>query len=249
MRLVFAVVLSLTFLALTAQSATTASKPTVVVVADLREADAPCGCGDIIRLVRGVAGRGISVREVPPGGDRELIARHHVKEMPTVLVLDPSGAVLARYEGESKATIDALRAHLEKLAGGPFPVPPPKPAAAVEYPKGADVQIVVHDGSDVPDLARVLAPGRITVVDFYADWCGPCKDVERHLAQKLTGRSDIAVRKLNIVSWDSALAKHYVSKLPSMPVQVIFGKDGHKIETLAGLDLEALDRAIDRAAR
>ena len=111
------------------------------------------------------------------------------------------------------------------------------------------MQIVVKDGSDVPDLARILAPGRVTVVDFYADWCGPCKDVERHLAQKLTGRADIAVRKLNIMTWDSALAKHYVSKLPSMPVQIIFGKDGRKIETISGLDLAALDRAIDKAAR
>ena len=225
------------------------TKPTVVVVADFREADAPCGCGDIIRLARGVASKGISVREVPPGGDRNLIERNHIKALPTVLVLDAAGAVLARYEGESKQTADALRANLEKIVGGPFLVPPAKPAPAVEYPKGADVQIAIRDGSDVPDLAKLAVLGHVTVVDFFADWCGPCKEVDRHLAQKLATRTDVAVRKLNIVSWDSALSKHYLSKLSAMPVQIVFGKDGKKIETLSGLDLPARDRAIDRGAR
>jgi hypothetical protein len=37
---------------------------------------------------------------------------------PTVLVLDSSGGVLARHEGESRQTIAAIRSDLDRLAAG-----------------------------------------------------------------------------------------------------------------------------------
>lgn len=90
----------------------------IVLFADPREADAPCGCGDIIRAVRTAAAQGVSVREVAPGTAPELAQRYRVLVMPTVLVLGPRGEERARFEGESSATIEALRARLRALPGG-----------------------------------------------------------------------------------------------------------------------------------
>ncbi len=95
-----------------------AAATSIVLVADPREADAPCGCGDIIRAVRAAAARGVSVREVAPGTAPELTRRYRVLVMPTVLVLGPRGEESARFEGESSATVEALRARLRALSEG-----------------------------------------------------------------------------------------------------------------------------------
>ena len=93
-----------------------AAQPAVVLVADLNEADSKCGCGEIIRAVRRVRQRGVAVSELMPDSNAELLKRYRVMTAPTVLILDRSGAVVSRYEGEEAQTIEHLRAALSSLA-------------------------------------------------------------------------------------------------------------------------------------
>jgi thiol-disulfide isomerase/thioredoxin len=114
-------------------------------------------------------------------------------------------------------------------------------------PEGADVSTAVADGHDVPDLATLAVRGKVTVLDFYADWCGPCREVDKHLKDLLRTRSDLAYRRLNVVDWDSPLATHYMKKVPSLPWVVVLAPDGRQIDAIAGLDLARLDAAIAKA--
>ena len=84
-------------------------------MADLREADDDCPCGEIIRLVRGAKARGVTVREVAPS-DAAVTKQYEVTLAPTVLVLDGSGKVVERHEGESSDTVAAIKAALDRLA-------------------------------------------------------------------------------------------------------------------------------------
>ena len=117
----------------------------------------------------------------------------------------------------------------------------------VKPPDGADVATPVVDGSDVPDLAVLLVRGKVTLVDFYADWCGPCRDVDKHVKETLRARTDVAYRRLDVVDWDSPLAAHYMRKVPNLPYVIVFAPDGHKVDAIAGLDLARLDAAIAKA--
>lgn len=90
-------------------------RPAVVLFADPREAESACGCGQIIRLVRAAAERGVPVREVAPDDDAEMTRAHRVTVNPTVFFLDESGRVVARHEGEGSDVIEAIRAGLERL--------------------------------------------------------------------------------------------------------------------------------------
>lgn len=117
------------------------------------------------------------------------------------------------------------------------------------FPPGADVQTVAKSGEDVPDLKPHLAPGKVTVVDFSAIWCEPCRKLDEHMAKLLAARSDVAYRKLDIGDWDTPLAKRYLRSVPALPYVIVFGADGLKVGEIAGLDLDRVDQAIAKAAK
>jgi thiol-disulfide isomerase/thioredoxin len=119
----------------------------------------------------------------------------------------------------------------------------------VPPPPGADVVHLSKEGEDVTDLATHAPRGKVTLFDFYATWCGPCRKIDTHVAGLLARRADLAVRKLNVVSWETPLAAHYLKDAASLPFVVIYGRDGRRVDAVAGLDLEALDRAIEKAGR
>jgi len=116
-------------------------------------------------------------------------------------------------------------------------------------PETADVQTVAKDGADVPDLSVVLAKGKVTVVDFSAIWCEPCRKLDDHMLKLLESRTDVAYRKLDVGDWDTPLAQRYLNGVPSLPYVIVYGKAGQKLETIAGLDLARVDAAIERGAK
>jgi len=83
----------------------------------------------------------------------------------------------------------------------------------------------------------------ITVVDFFATWCGPCK----MLAPVLEGLSSDMEGKAKFIKVDIDqsldLASQY--QISSVPTMVIF-KDGEKVEQLVGfLPKEKIQQAIE----
>ncbi len=93
-----------------------AAGPAVVMIADPREADMQCPCGEIIRRVRAAKASGIAVDEFAPD-DADAARRYGVTIVPTVVFLDPGGKVVARHEGESSEILAAITAGLAKLEG------------------------------------------------------------------------------------------------------------------------------------
>ena len=88
--------------------------------------------------------------------------------------------------------------------------------------------------------AEVLESDLPVLVDFYADWCGPCKmmgPIVKALAEKYDGK--VKVGKIN-VDEQPTLAQQF--RVMSIPTFVIF-KDGKAAGTFVGgmsqKDLEA----------
>jgi thiol:disulfide interchange protein len=117
-----------------------------------------------------------------------------------------------------------------------------------ELPPDADIAWIARRGEDVPSLDVHAVKGKVTVFDFYADWCAACRKVDGHVFKKLAaGDKTLAYRKLDIVEWESALAERYLRNVPSLPYLVVYGPDGKRFKALHGADLPALDRAIAEA--
>ncbi len=91
-----------------------ATRPSVVLVADSREADSQCACGEIIRRVRAAKAHGVAVEELAPDSP-DAGRRYGVTITPTVLFLDASGQIISRREGESGEILAAITADLANL--------------------------------------------------------------------------------------------------------------------------------------
>jgi thiol-disulfide isomerase/thioredoxin len=117
-------------------------------------------------------------------------------------------------------------------------------------PASADLQWLSRAGEDVPDVGARTVPGKVTVVDFYADWCAACRKVTGHLYQRLAQTPGaFAYRKANVVSWETPLAERYLREVPSLPLIHVYGRDGRLVRALHGAELEALDAALAEAGR
>jgi thiol-disulfide isomerase/thioredoxin len=102
------------------------------------------------------------------------------------------------------------------------------------YPAGADVKELVPKGEPVGPLEDLRVPGKYTVFDFYADWCGPCKGVDMQLRELLARRTDVAVRRLDVVSFESPLARELGYRLKALPYVVVFTPDGKRTDIVGG---------------
>jgi thioredoxin 1 len=69
---------------------------------------------------------------------------------------------------------------------------------------------------------QVLLSQEPVIVDFYADWCGPCKMVAPVLEQIANDRSDVKIVKVN-VDEEPALAERY--RVRGIPYLALF-KEG-----------------------
>ena len=68
------------------------------------------------------------------------------------------------------------------------------------------------------------------LVDFYADWCGPCRMVSPIVDEIAEERSDITVSKVNVDD-ENALAMKY--GVMSIPTLIVF-KDGQEKTRIVG---------------
>ena len=103
---------------------------------------------------------------------------------------------------------------------------------------------MISHGAQV-DINQHLALGNVTVVDFYADWCGPCKQLSPSLEQMARTDPEIALRKIDIVNWKTAVARQY--NINSIPQVNVYNRDGRLVGTVVGADVDKVKSYVAQA--
>jgi thioredoxin len=97
---------------------------------------------------------------------------------------------------------------------------------------------------DRADFQALLDAGKPILLDFYADWCGPCQrmlpTIEK-LAEKHADHFSIA--KVNVEEYSDLAQEYGIRSIPAL----FFLQDGEVQESLVGLQTEAaLEARIEK---
>src|SRR5215469_1290662 len=70
-------------------------------------------------------------------------------------------------------------------------------------------------------------PGKVTLVYFWAEWCGPCRRLSPALQEMAASDADVALRKIDLTSENSADVKQ-------IPVVKVYNRSGSLVGTVVG---------------
>ena len=90
---------------------------------------------------------------------------------------------------------------------------------------------------------EVLQVKGLVMVDFFAEWCGPCKmmgPAVSRLAKSYSGK--VKIGKLNVDDNNETSGKYGIQSIPT----TIFFREGKAVDTLVGFQSEeALKKKLD----
>lgn len=116
------------------------------------------------------------------------------------------------------------------------------------FEAGWDAKVLSTHGEDVNGFEPTA--GRVTLVDFSADWCGPCHELDEQIHGWLKeSPATLAYRRMNIVDWDTPVAKHWLSGAAELPYLIVLDTHGNEVARIAGNKPDELKAAIAKGAR
>ncbi|MGA1236616.1 MAG: thioredoxin family protein [Limisphaerales bacterium] len=86
---------------------------------------------------------------------------------------------------------------------------------------------VVRAGGAVVDLRRYLSSGKVVLVDFYADWCGPCRQMSPLLERMVESDPNLMLVKVDIVDWDTPVTRQF--EVEFVPNVRVFNRQGKPV--------------------
>lgn len=90
------------------------------------------------------------------------------------------------------------------------------------------MEVILSDSNFEEEVKKSTIP---VMVDFYADWCGPCKMIAplvAQLSEEYSGRCKIA--KCNVTDYPGPASEYKIMSIPAF----LFFKEGKVVDSVVG---------------
>src|SRR5262245_49309794 len=181
--------------------------------------------------------------------DFKLINGREYKDA-TVSRVEPDGIVLRTNAGIAKVYFvelpkeDQERFHYNPAVAAAYSAQQTvNQATTVVAGRGQPSEVISH-GAEV-NINQHLALGNVTVVEFYADWCGPCRLISPSLEQMAQNDPEVALRKIDIVRWGTPVTHQF--NVNSVPMVNVYNRAGGLVGTVRGADFDSVKRYVAQA--
>jgi thiol-disulfide isomerase/thioredoxin len=181
--------------------------------------------------------------------DFKLINGREYKDA-TVTRVEPDGIVLKTSAGIAKVYfVELPKEDQERFKDNPAAATASSAqqagnqATTAVAGRGQPSEVISH-GAQV-DMNQYLALGNVTVVEFYADWCGPCRMLSPSLEEMAQNDPEVALRKIDIVRWGTPVTHQF--NINSIPQVNVYNRAGSLVGTARGADLDSVKRYVAQA--
>ena len=109
-----------------------------------------------------------------------------------------------------------------------------------EYIQGSNSQNIINEEEDSMNVLKVtddtfeqevLKSNIPVLIDFYADWCGPCKMLSPIVDEVAAENDDIKVVKVNVDEAQNTAIKYQIMSIPTLVVI----KNGNEVNRSVGV--------------
>lgn len=99
---------------------------------------------------------------------------------------------------------------------------------------------MVREIQDLNEFKTEVKSDKLTVVDFFADWCGPCQIIAPKFIELGKTYTDVNFLKVNVDKGEAIAEEFEIEAMPTF----LFFKAGKKVDKVVGADIGSIETKV-----
>lgn len=101
---------------------------------------------------------------------------------------------------------------------------------------------LINNHSELEEIMNEAPSDSVIVVDFYATWCGPCKNIAPKIEQLEKDHENVIFLKVDVDASKDLTEHHEVTAMPTF----LFFKNKIKVDKVVGGDFNKIKQTVEK---